>query len=166
MIGDLVVGYVQSLKTHSHFFPKGTYTDTHTREQQIRSPNRFQNSVESLNISDAAYYTPTRTHTNTNTHTQTHTHTHTHTHTDAGPAEPPTAYLWSLYFCAQHYNRIGQSTKALELINTALDHTPTEVQLYMLKAKILKVRCIETSFVLFNTHTHTHTHTLRSMLVI
>ena len=136
------------------------HTQTHTHES-----SKFVRRTDfKILLNHAAYYTPTRTHTNTNTHTQ--THTHTHTHTDAGPAEPPTAYLWSLYFCAQHYNRIGQSTKALELINTALDHTPTEVQLYMLKAKILKVRCIETSFVLFNTHTHTHTHTLRSMLVI
>ena len=59
---------------------------------------------------------------------------------ESGPAEPPTSYLWSLYLSAQHYNRIGQSLKALELIDAAIEHTPTEVQLYILKAKILKVR--------------------------
>lgn len=58
---------------------------------------------------------------------------------DTGPAEPPTVYLWSLYLGAQHYNLMGNSQKALELVNKAIDHTPTEVQLYMLKAKILKV---------------------------
>jgi hypothetical protein len=58
---------------------------------------------------------------------------------ESGPAEPPTSYLWSLYLSAQHYNRIGQSLKALELIDAAIEHTPTEVQLYMMKAKILKV---------------------------
>lgn len=58
---------------------------------------------------------------------------------DSGPAEPPTVYLWALYLFSQHYNMINNSLKALELINTAIDHTPTEVQLYMLKAKILKV---------------------------
>ena len=58
---------------------------------------------------------------------------------DTGPPEPPTVYLWSLYLCAQHYNQVDNSLKALELIDAAIDHTPTEVQLYMLKAKILKV---------------------------
>jgi peptide alpha-N-acetyltransferase len=79
VIGDLVTGYVQSLRTHNHFFPQ-----------------------------------------------------------DTGPPEPPTVYLWSLYLCAQHYNQVDNSLKALELIDAAIDHTPTEVQLYMLKAKILK----------------------------
>jgi tetratricopeptide (TPR) repeat protein len=79
VIGDLVAGYVQSIRTCGHFLPK-----------------------------------------------------------ESGPAEPPTSYLWSLYLSAQHYNRIGQSLKALELIDAAIEHTPTEVQLYMMKAKILK----------------------------
>ena len=62
--------------------------------------------------------------------------------TDTGPPEPPTVYLWSLYLCAQHHNQVDNSMKALEMIDAAIDHTPTEVQLYMLKAKILKVSCV------------------------
>ncbi|KAI8816496.1 NMDA receptor-regulated protein 1-domain-containing protein, partial [Fimicolochytrium jonesii] len=52
--------------------------------------------------------------------------------------EPPTAYLWVVYFLAQHYDWKRDSLKALELIETALKHTPTLVELLMTKARILK----------------------------
>ncbi|KAF9121492.1 N-alpha-acetyltransferase 16, NatA auxiliary subunit [Mortierella sp. 14UC] len=52
--------------------------------------------------------------------------------------EPPTALLWTLYFVAQHYDFKRQSAEALTHINRAIEHTPTLVELYMTKGRILK----------------------------
>ncbi|KAF9930828.1 N-alpha-acetyltransferase 16, NatA auxiliary subunit [Linnemannia zychae] len=52
--------------------------------------------------------------------------------------EPPTALLWTLYFIAQHYDFKRQSKEALAHINRAIEHTPTLVELYMTKGRILK----------------------------
>ncbi|KAJ3030244.1 hypothetical protein HDV00_008997 [Rhizophlyctis rosea] len=52
--------------------------------------------------------------------------------------EPPSAYLWVLYFLAQHHDWKRESEKALELINRAIEHTPTLVELFMTKARIYK----------------------------
>ena len=54
--------------------------------------------------------------------------------------EQPTAYLWTLYLLAQHYDNKRDITKALELIDTAIEHTPTLVELYMTKGRIFKVK--------------------------
>ena len=57
-------------------------------------------------------------------------------------AEPcePTVILWCLLFLAKHYDHGANrdSNKALELIQEAITHTPTLVELHMTKAKILK----------------------------
>ncbi|KAK7684976.1 hypothetical protein QCA50_011811 [Cerrena zonata] len=53
-------------------------------------------------------------------------------------SEPPTTYLWTLYFLAQHYSFIGQHDKSLSLLETALSHTPTLPELFMFKARVLK----------------------------
>ncbi|PSR74379.1 hypothetical protein PHLCEN_2v9887 [Hermanssonia centrifuga] len=53
-------------------------------------------------------------------------------------AEPPTTYLWTLYFLAQHYSHIGQHTRSLGLLEEALNHTPTLPELHMLQARVLK----------------------------
>ena len=58
---------------------------------------------------------------------------------DADPEEPPTVLLWVLVFLAQHYDLLNQTVTALEYINRAIDHTPTHIELYMIKSKILKV---------------------------
>jgi peptide alpha-N-acetyltransferase len=50
----------------------------------------------------------------------------------------PTYYLWTLYFLAQHYSSLGQYEKALEILNIAMEHTPTLPELYMTKARVLK----------------------------
>uniref|UniRef100_A0A6Q2YI17 N(alpha)-acetyltransferase 15, NatA auxiliary subunit a n=1 Tax=Esox lucius TaxID=8010 RepID=A0A6Q2YI17_ESOLU len=55
-----------------------------------------------------------------------------------GKEEPPTTLLWVQYFLAQHYNMIGQQTLALEYINTAIESTPTLIELFLIKAKIYK----------------------------
>ncbi|CAG8567067.1 5151_t:CDS:10, partial [Paraglomus brasilianum] len=52
--------------------------------------------------------------------------------------EPPTAYLWALYFLAQHYDYRRNTAKAFKYINEAIEHTPTMVELYMTKGRILK----------------------------
>lgn len=53
-------------------------------------------------------------------------------------AEPPTTYLWTLYFLAQHYSHISQHTHALSLLETAIQHTPTLPELFTCKARVLK----------------------------
>uniref|UniRef100_A0A3Q3BN52 N-alpha-acetyltransferase 15, NatA auxiliary subunit n=1 Tax=Kryptolebias marmoratus TaxID=37003 RepID=A0A3Q3BN52_KRYMA len=57
---------------------------------------------------------------------------------DDGKEEPPTTLLWVQYFLAQHYDMIGQQTLALEYINTAIESTPTLIELFLIKAKIYK----------------------------
>ena len=52
--------------------------------------------------------------------------------------EAPTTLLWTLFFAAQHKDRLHDYEKGLELIEEAIGHTPTVVELYMTKAKILK----------------------------
>uniref|UniRef100_A0A8C1HTI6 N-alpha-acetyltransferase 15, NatA auxiliary subunit a n=1 Tax=Cyprinus carpio carpio TaxID=630221 RepID=A0A8C1HTI6_CYPCA len=57
---------------------------------------------------------------------------------DDGKTEPPTTLLWVQYFLAQHFNHIGKQTHALEYINTAIESTPTLIELFLIKAKIYK----------------------------
>lgn len=52
--------------------------------------------------------------------------------------QDPTVYLWLLYFSAQHYLFLRNFDKALQYINEAIEHTPTVIELYIVKAKIYK----------------------------
>lgn len=52
--------------------------------------------------------------------------------------EAPTTLLWTYYYLAQHLDYIGEKQRSLEYINKAIDHTPTLVELYMVKGKIYK----------------------------
>ncbi|KAG8970736.1 hypothetical protein FRC03_004118 [Tulasnella sp. 419] len=54
--------------------------------------------------------------------------------------EPPTTYLWILYFLAQHKSYISPTdpTSSLALVDTAIQHTPTLPELHSIKARILK----------------------------
>lgn len=52
--------------------------------------------------------------------------------------EPPSSILWTLYFAAQHHDKLTEYTEALALIDRAISHTPTVIELYTLKAKVLK----------------------------
>ncbi|KAF9652586.1 N-terminal acetyltransferase A, auxiliary subunit [Thelephora ganbajun] len=54
------------------------------------------------------------------------------------PSEPPTTYLWSLYFLSQHYLHLRQYSRALNLLDIAISHTPTLPELYTCKARVLK----------------------------
>ena len=53
--------------------------------------------------------------------------------------EPPTALLWVYYFLAQHYDFLGDTVQSVNYIDTAIQHTPLLIELYVLKAKIYKV---------------------------
>jgi peptide alpha-N-acetyltransferase len=52
--------------------------------------------------------------------------------------ETPTTVLWSYYFMAQFYDLKNITERALFFINKALEHTPTLIELYIVKGKILK----------------------------
>jgi peptide alpha-N-acetyltransferase len=52
-----------------------------------------------------------------------------------GSVEAPTTLLWTYYFMAQHYDFRGDYSRALELVNKALEHTPTLIELYTLKVR-------------------------------
>jgi peptide alpha-N-acetyltransferase len=54
--------------------------------------------------------------------------------------EPPTATLWTLYFIAQHYDHLEDADMALEYIDRAIEHTPTLIEAYMIRAMIFKVK--------------------------
>ncbi|VDP17091.1 unnamed protein product [Onchocerca flexuosa] len=56
--------------------------------------------------------------------------------------ESPTTVLWLYYLLAQHYDKLGSVQQALVYINRAIQHTPTLIELYMIKAKIHKVRIL------------------------
>ncbi|CAG8665248.1 17380_t:CDS:10, partial [Dentiscutata erythropus] len=64
--------------------------------------------------------------------------TFTQSKNDDDVKEPPTAYLWTFYLLSQHYDNKRDTTKALTLIDEAIEHTPTLVELYMTKGRILK----------------------------
>ncbi|XP_007438931.1 N-alpha-acetyltransferase 16, NatA auxiliary subunit [Python bivittatus] len=55
-----------------------------------------------------------------------------------GEREPPTTLLWVRYFLAQHFDKLGQFSLALDYINSAVTSTPTLIELFYLKAKIYK----------------------------
>jgi peptide alpha-N-acetyltransferase len=50
----------------------------------------------------------------------------------------PTTYLWILYFLAQHYSYLSHQSKALTLLDIAIEHTPTLPELHMLRGKVMK----------------------------
>ncbi|XP_002517521.2 N-terminal acetyltransferase A complex auxiliary subunit NAA15 [Ricinus communis] len=52
--------------------------------------------------------------------------------------EPPSTLMWTLFFLAQHYDRRGQYDIALTKIDEAIEHTPTVIDLYSVKSRILK----------------------------
>ncbi len=52
--------------------------------------------------------------------------------------ETPDILVWALLFQAQHYDKLGQSEKAFALIDEAINHTPTAIDLYTHKAKFYK----------------------------
>ena len=52
--------------------------------------------------------------------------------------QDPTVHLWLLYFTAQHFYFRRDFDRAFNYLNKAIEHTPTVVDLYVLKAKLYK----------------------------
>ncbi|KAI4329285.1 hypothetical protein L6164_021567 [Bauhinia variegata] len=52
--------------------------------------------------------------------------------------DPPSTLMWTLFLLAQHYDRRGQYEIALSKIDEAIEHTPTVIDLYSAKSRILK----------------------------
>ncbi|KAH3662039.1 hypothetical protein OGAPHI_006220 [Ogataea philodendri] len=52
--------------------------------------------------------------------------------------DEPLTYCWTAYFLAQHHYHVGEYSAALEKIDVAIGHTPTLVELYIMKARIFK----------------------------
>ena len=57
--------------------------------------------------------------------------------------ESPTVLLWTRCYLAQHYDILGNTKLALEYIDKALEHTPTLIEAYVIKARIYKVRTLK-----------------------
>lgn len=55
-----------------------------------------------------------------------------------GEMEPATALLWTYYFLAHHFDQKRHLDEAMKYIDLGLEHTPLLIELYVLKAKILK----------------------------
>lgn len=53
-------------------------------------------------------------------------------------AEPPTSYVWTMYFLAHHYSYTRRPGRALAYIDSICAHTPTAPELHMTRARILK----------------------------
>jgi len=52
--------------------------------------------------------------------------------------EVPTCLLWTYYYLSQQYDYKEDYVTALDLINKAIEHTPTLIELFTLKGKIYK----------------------------
>jgi peptide alpha-N-acetyltransferase len=52
--------------------------------------------------------------------------------------QDPTVELWLMYFIANHYLFARNVDEALKFVNKAIEHTPTLLDLYTLKGKIMQ----------------------------
>ncbi|CAI4057700.1 hypothetical protein SKDZ_04G1980 [Saccharomyces kudriavzevii ZP591] len=52
--------------------------------------------------------------------------------------QDPIPFIWTNYYLSQHFLFLNDFPKAQEYANAALDHTPTLVEFYILKARIFK----------------------------
>ncbi|XP_064636632.1 N-alpha-acetyltransferase 15, NatA auxiliary subunit-like [Lineus longissimus] len=57
---------------------------------------------------------------------------------DVEDKEPPSTRLWTCYLLAQHYDALGQTQKALDVIDAQIEHTPTLIELHVFRGKIFK----------------------------
>lgn len=54
------------------------------------------------------------------------------------PTKEPLPYIWTCYYLAQHFLHLKQFQKSQEFIDRAIKHTPTLVELYIFKGRVLK----------------------------
>ncbi|SCU94007.1 LAME_0F05754g1_1 [Lachancea meyersii CBS 8951] len=57
---------------------------------------------------------------------------------DLDQTKSPLTYVWANYYLCQHFMFLKDYTKARDYIDAALAHTPTMVELYILKGRVLK----------------------------
>ena len=57
--------------------------------------------------------------------------------------DPPTTLLWTYHYLAQHYDLLGDTERALDFVNKAVDHTITMIEAYIIKARIFKVSSLK-----------------------
>jgi len=57
---------------------------------------------------------------------------------DDDTTQDPTVLLWTWFYLAQHFDLLQKTELALSYINKVLEHTPTLIEGYMVKAKIYK----------------------------
>ena len=53
--------------------------------------------------------------------------------------EPSSTILWCYYYLAQHFDFLRDPSRALHYVELAMEHTPTVIELHVVKAKIYKV---------------------------
>jgi peptide alpha-N-acetyltransferase len=46
----------------------------------------------------------------------------------------PISLLWCYYFLASHFNRKKDTETGLKFVNKAIEHTPTFIEAYLVKA--------------------------------
>ncbi|QLL34395.1 hypothetical protein HG536_0G02560 [Torulaspora globosa] len=54
------------------------------------------------------------------------------------PISEPIPYIWTCYYLAQHFLFLKQFQSSQEIIDKAIQHTPTLVELYLFKGRVLK----------------------------
>lgn len=65
--------------------------------------------------------------------------------------QDPSTYLFTLVCIAQHEDNNGNWSKSLEYLNTAIEHTPTMLDLYKMKARVYKhAGDLQTATILLN----------------
>eukprot|EP00112_Aurelia_sp_Birch-Aquarium-sp1_P001688 Seg1183.1 transcript_id=Seg1183.1/GoldUCD/mRNA.D3Y31 product="N-alpha-acetyltransferase 15 NatA auxiliary subunit" protein_id=Seg1183.1/GoldUCD/D3Y31 len=65
-------------------------------------------------------------------------------HDDGEIKEDPSVLLWTYFFIAQHHDQLRKTDLALKYVDKVLQHTPTLIEGYMVKAKIYKhAGCID-----------------------
>jgi len=58
--------------------------------------------------------------------------------TNADWKESPAVLLWTLFYLGHHYDALGETEKAFQTVDRAIQHTPTVIELYMLKGKLYR----------------------------
>ena len=54
------------------------------------------------------------------------------------PADPPHSLMWTRFYLSLHYDRLGDTGKAVEYIDQCISESPSTPDLYSARAKILK----------------------------
>lgn len=57
---------------------------------------------------------------------------------ELNPTNDPLPYIWTCYYLAQHYLFMKDFQKSQDFIDKAIKHTPTLVELYIFKGRVLK----------------------------